>query len=87
VQDYANFYDYGYLGLYGMRKNDITQKKGLKQKDNLLDYMDGEELGANVFRATQAEAKIRREGFVGQQQASKIHYEVGKKVRKTIKEI
>jgi DNA-damage-inducible protein D len=76
------------MGLYGgMRKKDIAQKKGVEVKENILDYMDGEELGANIFRATQANAKIKREGFLGQQEASKVHYEVGKKVRKTIKEL
>lgn len=87
VQDYANFYDYGYLGLYGMRKHQIAEKKGLKNKDNILDYMDGEELGANIFRATQADAKIKRESIIGQEKASKAHYEVGKEVRTAIKKI
>jgi DNA-damage-inducible protein D len=76
------------MGLYGgMRRKDITKKKGIDEKENILDYMDGEELGANIFRATQANAKIKREGFLGQAEASNIHYEVGKKVRTTIKEL
>ena len=36
VEDYANFNDAGYLGLYGMRAREICQKKGLG-KDKLLD--------------------------------------------------
>lgn len=87
VKDYANFYDYGYLGLYGMRKKQIIQKKWLQGKDNILDHMNSEELAANLFRATQAEAKIKREGIRWQEQASKAHYAVGQKIRKTIKEL
>lgn len=49
--------------------------------------MGSEELGANIFRATQAAAKLRRENILGQDKADKTHYEVGKKVRKTIKEL
>lgn len=53
--------------------------------------MSSEELGANLFRATQAEAKLKRDiaagKSIGQQQADKTHYEVGKKVRLTIKEL
>lgn len=49
--------------------------------------MGSEELAANLFRATQAEAKIKREGIKGQDKASKAHYDVGKKIRSTISEI
>ena len=46
-----------------------------------------EELAANLFRATQAEAKIKREGIQGQVKMNKAHFEVGKKIRFTITEI
>ena len=49
--------------------------------------MSSEELAANLFRATQAEAKLKRENIVGQYYASQAHLEVGKKVRQTIKEL
>ena len=49
--------------------------------------MGSEELGANIFRATQAEAKIRRENVQGQMKANQTHFEVGKKVRQTIREL
>lgn len=87
VYDYANFYDYGYLGLYGMRKKQIIEKKWLQTKDNIFDYMDSEELAANLFRATQAEAKIKRENIKWQKKSSKAHYDVGTKIRQTIKEL
>ena len=49
--------------------------------------MESTELAANLFRATQTEEKLRRENIVGKQKANITHYEVGAKVRQTIKEI
>jgi DNA-damage-inducible protein D len=49
--------------------------------------MGSSELAANLFRATQTEEKPRREKIRGKDKANKTHYEVGKKVRKTIKEL
>lgn len=45
------------------------------------------ELAANLFRATQTEEKLRREGIKGKSEANKTHMEVGKKVRQTIAEL
>jgi len=88
VINYANFQDYGYMGLYGgMRQKDIHTKKRLKKNEAILDHMGSEELAANLFRATQADAKLKRENILGQQKANQAHYDVGKKVRKTIKEL
>jgi len=41
-------------------------------------------LAANLFRATQTDAKIRREHIKGEANANLAHYEVGQKVRNTI---
>ena len=49
--------------------------------------MGSTELAANLFRATQTEEKLRREHIQGKSEANKTHYEVGKKVRQTIKEL
>ena len=49
--------------------------------------MGSTELAANLFRATQTDEKIRREHISGKAQANQTHYEVGKKVRQTIKEL
>ncbi|EKD49637.1 MAG: DNA-damage-inducible protein D, partial [uncultured bacterium] len=88
VVNYANFQDFGYMGLYGgLRRKDIHAQKKLKPKEKILDHMGSEELGANIFRATQAEAKIRRENVLGEHKAGEVHFEVGKKVRKIIKEL
>jgi len=88
VINYANFQDFGYLGLYGgMRQRDIHAKKKLTKKEAILDHMNSEELAANLFRATQAEAKLKRENILGQSKANQTHLDVGKKVRLTIKEL
>ena len=49
--------------------------------------MGSTELAANLFRATQTEEKLKREQIKGKQKANQTHYEVGKKVRKTMEEI
>lgn len=86
--EYAVFQNHGYMGLYnGLGAKDIKTKKGLKKNQSILDHMGSTELAANLFRATQTEDKLRREKTEGREKANKTHYEVGKKVRQTIKEL
>jgi len=86
--DYAIFQNHGYMGLYGgLDAKGIHKKKGLKKNQNILDHMGSTELAANLFRATQTEEKLRRENIKGKAKANQTHFEVGKKVRQTIKEI
>ena len=86
--EYAIFQNYGYQGLYGgLSAKDIQQRKGLKKSENILDHMGSTELAANLFRATQTEEKLRREQIQGKELANSVHYQVGRKVRQTIKEL
>ena len=85
--DFAIFQDHGYRGLYRLTAQQIHNRKGLQEGQHILDYMNSEELGANIFRATQTEAKLRRENINGKEQANKAHHQVGQKVRQTIKEL
>ncbi len=88
VQKYGVFQNFGYMGLYGgLKAKDIHKKKGLKKSQKILDHMTSEELAANLFRATQAEAKLKREKIQGANNANKAHFEVGQTVRKTIEEL
>ncbi len=88
VINYANFQDFGYMGLYGgLRQKDVHARKRLAKNQSILDHMGSEELAANLFRATQAEAKLKRENIRGQDKANQAHHDVGKKVRQTIKEL
>ena len=84
---FATFQDHGYMGLYnGLRENDIHGRKHLKPREKILDYMGSEELAANMFRATQTDAKLRRQGIQGKNEANQTHLEIGKIVRKAIEE-
>jgi len=86
--DYAVFQDYGYKGLYGgLGAKDIHARKGLKKSQKILDHMGSTELAANLFRATQAEEKLKRDKVKGKTEANRTHLEVGQKVRKTIQEL
>ena len=86
--EYAVFQNHGYMGLYnGLGAKDIHAKKGLKKSQNILDYMGSTELAANLFRATQTEEKLKRENIKGKKKANQTHFEVGQKVRQTIKEL
>lgn len=86
--DYAIFQDHGYKGLYGgLGAKDIHASKGLKKSQKILDHMGSTELAANLFRATQTEEKLRRDGVQGKRQANQTHHEVGRKVRQTIQDL
>ena len=87
-RDYAIFQNKGYQGLYGgLGRKEIHEKKGLKKNQDILDHMGSTELAANLFRATQTDEKLRRENILGKDEANKTHFEVGRKVRQTIKEL
>ena len=87
-KDYAVFQNKGYQGLYGgLGVKEIHDRKGLKKSQKILDHMGSTELAANLFRATQTDEKLRREKIVGKSAANNTHFEVGVKVRKTIKEL
>ena len=86
--DYAIFQNHGYMGLYGgLDAKGIHKRKGLRKSESILDHMGSTELAANLFRATQTEEKLKRENIKGKQKANRTHFEVGKKVRKTIQEL
>jgi DNA-damage-inducible protein D len=86
--DYAVFQNHGYEGLYGgLNAKAVHSKKGLKKSQQILDHMGSTELAANLFRATQTEEKLKRDKIKGKEIANKTHFEVGKKVRQTIKEL
>jgi DNA-damage-inducible protein D len=86
--DYAIFQNHGYMGLYGgLKQEDIHRRKSLKKSQKILDHMGSTELAANLFRATQAEEKLRRDEIKGKDAANRTHRQVGAKVRQTIREL
>ena len=87
-RDYAVFQNRGYQGLYGgLGAKEIHARKGLKKSQQILDHMGSTELAANLFRATQTDEKLRRDQVVGKKEAGDVHFQVGQKVRQTIKEL
>jgi len=49
--------------------------------------MGSDELIANLFRISQTEQKLKKDNIQSEKEANKAHYEVGSKIRKTIKEL
>ena len=85
---FDRFHNFGYKGLYnGETADDIAKRKGLRYREDILDNMGSEELAANLFRITQTEQKLKREKIKTEKEANKTHYDVGSKIRKTIKEL
>jgi DNA-damage-inducible protein D len=87
VQRYDYFQNSGYRGLYNMPIQDIRSLRGIPKSKPLFDYMGAEELGANIFRITQTEAKIKRESIQGQGPLEAAAEQVGKDVRDAIRSI
>ena len=88
VKDLAKFHNAGYKGLYnGETADDIFKRKKLRYREDILDNMGSEELADNIFRIAQIDAKLKRDNVDNEYTANSVHFEVGKKVRNTIKEL
>jgi len=88
VKNFDKFHNYGYKGLYnGETANDIAKRKGLRYREDILDNMGSDELIVNLFRISQTEQKLKRDNVKGAKEANETHYEVGKKIRNTIKDL
>jgi DNA-damage-inducible protein D len=73
------------MGLYGgLTVADIHENKGLKKNEKILDFMGSTELIANLFRISQTEEKLKRDGVSSATAANNTHYEVAEKVREAI---
>jgi len=86
-RDFSAFYDSGYRGLYTLIENQIHRRKHLKPGQKISDHMGSEELGANIFRATQTDAKLRRDQVSSKGQANITHFNVGREIRETIRRL
>ena len=88
VKNFDRFHNSGYKGLYnGETANDIAKRKGLRYREDILDNMGSDELIANLFRISQTEQKLKKDNVRLEKTANETHYEVGKKIRKTIEEL
>ena len=87
-EEYAEFQNAGYMGLYGgLTVDDIHKRKNLKDNEKILDFMESTELIANLFRISQTEEKLKKDNVHSSSKATATHYEVGSKVRKAIEDI
>jgi len=89
VTEYQFFRNAGYRGMYNMSLSKLKEYKGFGANNprSLLDFMGKEELAANLFRVTQTEAKIKAESIQGQRGLELAAHDVGRRVRKTMREI
>ena len=85
VINFANFQNAGYVGMYNMKSWQLERKRDIK-KGKLMDNMGRTELAANLFRITQTEERIKNKGVKGQPNLEQTHFQVGKEVRKIIRE-
>ena len=84
-EEYAVFQNAGYAGLYGGETvSDIHAQKKLSPKQKILDYMNSNELAANLFRITLADEKIKLEKLSTPTKAIVAHSIVGQEVRGAI---
>ena len=88
VKNYGKFNNYGYRGLYnGETAKDIADRKGISEKEDILDYMSSTELAANLFRITQTDEILKNKNINNEDEACMTHHNVGQAVRQTIKRI
>ena len=88
VKNFDRFTNAGYKGLYnGETADDIAKRKGIRYREEILDNMGSEELGANVFRITQAEALLKKQQVPCEKTTTATHYKVGQVIRKAIQEL
>ena len=87
-EEFSIFQNAGYMGLYGgLDVDDIHKRKNLEVGQKILDYMGSTELIANLFRISQTEEKLRKDGVDNAKTATSVHYSVGKEVRGAIEKI
>ena len=88
VKNFDKFHNAGYKGLYnGETADDIAKRKGLRYREDILDNMGSVELVDNLFRIIHTDEKLKKDQITGESNAIRTHFEVGKKVRETIKEL
>ena len=85
VKNFDKFHNSGYKGLYnGETADDISKRKGLRYREDILDNMGSEELAANLFRITQTESRLKKDNIDSEKEANKTHYKIGKNIREVI---
>ena len=88
VENFADFNNAGYIGLYNKTAEQLKRQRKLPNKASirLQDYMGRTELAANLFRITQTEEKLRQDEVKGENQAKKVHFNIGRRIRQMVEE-
>ncbi len=81
VVNYGYFNNRGYIGMYDRPLRDVKLKKGIPDKEDLLDCSGRAELAAHEFRITQTEQRLNNNNIQGEQNATEAHFHVGREVR------
>jgi len=88
VQRYGLFYDAGYRGLYGgLGLSAIKAKKGIDQKEELLDRAGRVELAAIELKNATTEEQLISLKVQTEQHAMDTHHRVGQEIRTAIRKI
>ena len=86
VQRYGLFYDAGYRGLYGgLGLSAIKSRKGIDQKEELLDRAGRVELAAIELKNALTEEQLISLKIQGEQPAMETHHRVGSEIRTAIR--
>jgi len=80
------FHDARYQGLYGAPLKAVRIKKGIGDKENLMDRAGPFELSAHDFQMNLAAKVITREGVKNEPRAIALNREVAARVRQVIKD-
>lgn len=84
VKNFDKFHNAGYKGLYNETANEISKRKGIRYREEILDNMGSDELIINLFRISQTEQKLRNDNIKGENEANETHYNIGKNIREVI---
>jgi len=86
--DFAEFHNSGYRGLYnGEDENDIHRRKQLSKDQAILDHMTSPEAAANWFRITQAEQRLKCNPVDAFEDACLVHHDTGERIRQAMKDM
>lgn len=81
------FEDAGYVGMYHMTENQLSEFWNVPPGTAILDIMGPEALAANLFRITGTDEKLVRDQIHDETRAIATHHDVGAIVRKAVEEI
>lgn len=84
VRRFGLFNHQRFLGLYGVSRKEIEQKKGLLEGEEFLDRAGALELAAHEFQMQLAASKIVNESISGEERCLSANLAVARDVRRTV---